>query len=63
MRTLAIGDIHGSNNALTALCDYVNFHSDDIIVTLGDYIDRGPDYVPWLLMHQYSHSLWCKPRG
>jgi serine/threonine protein phosphatase 1 len=43
MRTLAIGDIHGSNNALTALCDYVNFHSDDIIVTLGDYIDRGPD--------------------
>ncbi len=43
MRTLAIGDIHGSNTALSTLCDYVDFRSDDTIVTLGDYIDRGPD--------------------
>ena len=43
MRTLAIGDIHGSNIALKALSEYVGFRSDDVIVTLGDYIDRGPD--------------------
>ena len=43
MRTLAIGDIHGSNTALKALSEYVGFRSDDVIVTLGDCIDRGPD--------------------
>ncbi len=43
MRTLAIGDIHGSYSALEALCKYVGFRDDDTIVTLGDYVDRGPN--------------------
>lgn len=43
MRTLAIGDIHGTLNALETLIDYVDPTRDDLIVTLGDYIDRGPD--------------------
>ena len=43
MRTLAIGDIHGSCTALETLADYVDFAPDDVIVTLGDYVDRGPD--------------------
>ena len=42
-RHLAIGDIHGCFNALKSLVDFVGFRSDDVIVTLGDYIDRGPD--------------------
>lgn len=42
-RHLAIGDIHGCINALTSLVDFVEFRHDDTIITLGDYVDRGPD--------------------
>lgn len=42
MRTLAIGDIHGCHVALTCLLEQVKPRSDDKIVFLGDYIDRGP---------------------
>jgi serine/threonine protein phosphatase 1 len=41
-RHLAIGDIHGCSRALTVLIDHVGLRSDDTIVTLGDYVDRGP---------------------
>ncbi len=43
MRLLAIGDIHGCLRSLTTLLDAVSPQSDDQIVTLGDYVDRGPD--------------------
>lgn len=43
MRTLAIGDIHGCLRSLEQLAIYVGFREDDVIVTLGDYVDRGPD--------------------
>lgn len=42
MRTLAIGDIHGCLVALQALLALVNPGPDDRLVTLGDYVDRGP---------------------
>lgn len=42
-RHLAIGDIHGCIRALTSLVDLVELRPDDTIVTLGDYVDRGPD--------------------
>lgn len=42
-RYLAIGDIHGCVTALRTLLDFVSPESDDTIVTLGDYVDRGPD--------------------
>lgn len=42
-RHLAIGDIHGCITALRSLVDFVAPQSDDTIVTLGDYVDRGPD--------------------
>lgn len=43
MRILAIGDIHGCSVALRTLLDAVQPGSDDVLVTLGDYVDRGPD--------------------
>jgi serine/threonine protein phosphatase 1 len=43
MRTLAIGDIHGCLTALDALLAAVAPTPDDVLVTLGDYVDRGPD--------------------
>jgi serine/threonine protein phosphatase 1 len=39
----AIGDIHGCSRSLRSLIDYVAPAADDVIVTLGDYVDRGPD--------------------
>ena len=42
-RIIAIGDIHGCRTALETLLEAVNPTQDDVVVTLGDYIDRGPD--------------------
>ncbi|MFO0905916.1 MAG: metallophosphoesterase family protein [Pirellulales bacterium] len=43
MRTIAIGDIHGCVRALSTILDRVPLDRDDLVVFLGDYIDRGPD--------------------
>ena len=43
MRTLAIGDVHGCLTALDALLEIVQPVRGDTLITLGDYIDRGPD--------------------
>ena len=42
-RTIAIGDIHGCSAALRAIVEAIQPTADDTIVTLGDYVDRGPD--------------------
>ena len=42
-RLFAIGDIHGCDVALAALLQWMSPTADDIVVTLGDYIDRGPN--------------------
>lgn len=42
-RHLAIGDIHGCKIALKSLVEAVELRPDDTLVTLGDYVDRGPD--------------------
>ena len=43
MRVLAIGDIHGCNRALDTLLNVVMPGRDDLLITLGDYVDWGPD--------------------
>src|SRR4051794_3839689 len=43
MRTLAIGDIHGCLTAFETLLPFVSPTADDTIITLGDYVDRGPN--------------------
>lgn len=43
MRTLVIGDIHGCAVALRTLTEYVGLEAGDTLITLGDYVDRGPD--------------------
>ncbi|MEL7334857.1 MAG: metallophosphoesterase family protein, partial [Planctomycetota bacterium] len=42
-RLIAIGDIHGCLHALNALLDAIDPQPEDLIVTLGDYVDRGPN--------------------
>jgi len=42
-RTIAIGDIHGCSIALKSLIKAINPQPQDIIIALGDYVDRGFD--------------------
>ena len=42
-RTIAIGDIHGCLAALDAILRVIVPRPGDTLVTLGDYVDRGPD--------------------
>ena len=42
-RIIAIGDIHGCLTALNQLLEAVAPTSEDTVVALGDYVDRGPD--------------------
>lgn len=52
MRTLVVGDIHGCYRSLDTLATFAGFTPEDRIVTLGDYVDRGPDsrlVIEWLI--------------
>ncbi|MBV8077939.1 MAG: metallophosphoesterase, partial [Planctomycetaceae bacterium] len=42
-RTIALGDVHGCSLALAALIDAIQPGPEDVMITLGDYINRGPD--------------------
>ncbi len=42
-RSIAIGDIHGCSLALEAILAAIDPRPDDTIITLGDYVNRGPD--------------------
>lgn len=60
MRHLAIGDIHGCFKALTTLAAFVPCQPDDVVITLGDYVDRGPDscaVLDWLIAYRRKATL------
>jgi serine/threonine protein phosphatase 1 len=42
-RIVAVGDIHGCLQAFQSLLSAIEPGPQDLIVTLGDYVDRGPD--------------------
>jgi len=42
-RVIAIGDIHGCAAALDTLLEAIRPQADDVLIPLGDCIDRGPD--------------------
>jgi serine/threonine protein phosphatase 1 len=42
-RTIALGDIHGCLAAMHTVLGAVDLRPEDTLVTLGDYVDRGPD--------------------
>ena len=54
-RVLAVGDIHGMYEKLIVLMDKIRLNSEkDLLIFLGDYIDRGQDSVKCL---QYVYDL------
>ncbi|MDA7865300.1 serine/threonine protein phosphatase [Akkermansiaceae bacterium] len=57
---LVIGDIHGCRTALETMFEVVVPSNEDLIVTLGDYVDRGPDskgVIDYLLEKKRTHKL------
>jgi len=42
-RVIAIGDVHGCATALDTLLEAIRPQADDVVIPLGDCIDRGPD--------------------
>ena len=42
-RTIAIGDIHGYSQPLAALLAAIDPKPEDLIIPLGDFVNRGPD--------------------
>ncbi|MDW8197054.1 MAG: metallophosphoesterase family protein [Gemmataceae bacterium] len=62
MRVLAIGDIHGCRGPLDDLLAWVQPASDDRLIFLGDYVDRGPDtrgVLNRLMELRQSHPIVC----
>jgi serine/threonine protein phosphatase 1 len=62
MRTLAVGDIHGCSTLLDDLLAAVRPTADDLLVFLGDYVDRGPDgrgVIDRLLALRRTHRVVC----
>jgi serine/threonine protein phosphatase 1 len=65
VRHLAIGDIHGCFTALATLAATVPFQPEDLLITLGDYVDRGPDsraVLEWL-RERYQQGTLIPLRG
>lgn len=69
-RTIFIGDIHGCLKELIELERLLGISTRDVVVALGDYMDRGPDpvgvvrfirYRRWLAVlgnHDEKHLRW-----
>ena len=64
-RVLAVGDVHGMYEKLITLMDKIRFDpEEDLLIFLGDYIDRGPDSVRCLqyvydFQHAHPDSVIC----
>lgn len=55
-RHFVFGDIHGRYTTFQRLLDLINYDtSTDVIYSVGDMIDRGPDSVPVVEFFQQPH--------
>ena len=60
MSIYAIGDIHGCLVALKTIFNQGFIKSDDTVVFLGDYVDRGINskaVIYWLIEHQKNFNF------
>lgn len=62
-RRLAIGDVHGCYQTLTALIDRLQLHPEDTLFFLGDYVNKGPsgkqvlDFIASLSSQCQVHAI------
>ena len=57
MQTLVVGDIHGCYFELQTLLDKAGLSDDDLIIGLGDIVDRGPETPQVLDFFQNTHKV------
>lgn len=60
INTLVIGDIHGCYAELQELLDQADLNSEDMIIALGDIVDRSPEtpeVVEFFRSHLHARSL------
>jgi len=59
MRLFAIGDVHGCATALRVILAAIGLRPGDKIVSLGDYINKGPDTKAVLdqLIQLFNHGI------
>ena len=53
-----VGDIHGYKETLNSLIGNLNLGLEDIVVCLGDMVDRGPDSVGVVNLFMYENNLY-----
>lgn len=53
-----VGDIHGYKETFKLLINNLNLNSGDIIICLGDMVDRGPDSVGVVNLFMRSDNLF-----
>ena len=54
-RIIAIGDVHGKFSKLQSLLDKISVTDKDLIIVLGDFVDRGneiADVLKWIMEHK-----------
>ena len=60
-RILTIGDIHGEWDMFLSLYEQLDFNpANDLLIFLGDYIDRGPSplqVLEWMRSHQEQKNI------
>ncbi|MEM6692791.1 MAG: metallophosphoesterase family protein [Planctomycetota bacterium] len=63
-RTFVLGDIHGCDKALRTMLECIAPATDDTLIFLGDYIDRGPDsrgVVSQLIdLRQFTRTIFLR---
>ncbi len=64
-RVLVIGDIHGQLDHLDAMLDFLAPTAEDVLIFLGDYVDRGPkskEVIDRLigLQEQFPQTIFLK---
>ena len=61
-RILVIGDIHGKFDEFISMWEKINVTSDDLVIFVGDYIDRGNQSVEvlqWLMKKSHEENIIC----
>ena len=59
-RILVIGDIHGHYTKFKSLYSKLNVTDDDLVIFLGDYIDRGPEnllMIRWIMRESQNDNI------
>ena len=57
-KVLIVGDIHGYKETLNSLISNLNLGLEDIVVCLGDMVDRGPDSVGVVNLFMCENNLY-----